>query len=287
MSKTVLRNIRLVNWYGFTNTTIPVSENLTLISGENECGKSTILDAVKYAYTGDTQFNKATSGYNTGVGKRNLGDHAIWYSCVYPSYSAMVCPRSCTVIFRVLSGSLKYCRRVSGDSRVRIFRYPPPGVTFWTGMLEASLKIILLILSSFLSFCFITCLISLNNAYLSDLISNLKLSHTFSISEEIDTGEAWVDGKRIYRKVIKTTDTISANETLALYWDTINCSEIWIDLQNSYIRSPDSGQVYPLCVQFQDYFTGAWVNKNGIRLYSNSGWNESWTKVITVRYTKV
>ena len=72
MSKIALRNIRLINWYGFTNTTIPVSENLTLISGENECGKSTILDAIKYAYTGDTQFNKATSGYNAGVGKRNL-----------------------------------------------------------------------------------------------------------------------------------------------------------------------------------------------------------------------
>ena len=72
MNKTILRNIHLVNWYGFQNRTIPVSENLTLISGENECGKSTILDAVKYAYTGDTQFNKATSGYNTGVGKRNL-----------------------------------------------------------------------------------------------------------------------------------------------------------------------------------------------------------------------
>ncbi len=72
MSKTVLRRIQLVNWYGFSNTTIPVSEALTLISGENECGKSTILDAIKYAYTGDTQFNKATSGYNTGMGKRNL-----------------------------------------------------------------------------------------------------------------------------------------------------------------------------------------------------------------------
>lgn len=72
MNKTILRNIYLVNWYGFSNRTIPVSENLTLISGENECGKSTILDAIKYAYTGDTQFNKATSGYNTGVGKRNL-----------------------------------------------------------------------------------------------------------------------------------------------------------------------------------------------------------------------
>lgn len=72
MSKTVLRRIHLVNWYGFANTTIPVSEDLTLISGENECGKSTILDAIKYAYTGDTQFNKATSGHNTGVSKRDL-----------------------------------------------------------------------------------------------------------------------------------------------------------------------------------------------------------------------
>lgn len=72
MNKTILRKVHLVNWYGFGNTTIPVSECLTLISGENECGKSTILDAIKYAYTGDTQFNKATSGYNTGVGKRNL-----------------------------------------------------------------------------------------------------------------------------------------------------------------------------------------------------------------------
>ena len=67
MSKIVLRNVQLINWYGFTNTVVPVAENLTLISGENECGKSTILDAIKYAYTGDTQFNKATSGYNTGV----------------------------------------------------------------------------------------------------------------------------------------------------------------------------------------------------------------------------
>lgn len=72
MNKIILRKIHLVNWYGFINRTIPFSENLTLISGENECGKSTVLDAIKYAYTGDTQFNKATSGYNTGVGKRDL-----------------------------------------------------------------------------------------------------------------------------------------------------------------------------------------------------------------------
>ena len=69
MNKTILRNIHLINWYGFSNRTIPVSENLTLISGENECGKSTILDAIKYAYTGDTQFNKASLYYLLGGDK--------------------------------------------------------------------------------------------------------------------------------------------------------------------------------------------------------------------------
>ena len=49
-----------------------MSEDLTLITGENESGKSTILDAIKYAYTGDTKFNEATSRYNTGIGRRNL-----------------------------------------------------------------------------------------------------------------------------------------------------------------------------------------------------------------------
>ena len=72
MSKTVLKTIRLVNWYGFTNCEIPVCEHLTLISGENECGKSTILDAVIFAYTGDTQFNKASTGPNSRSDKRNL-----------------------------------------------------------------------------------------------------------------------------------------------------------------------------------------------------------------------
>ena len=36
MSKIVLRNVQLINWYGFTNTVVPVAENLTLISGEND-----------------------------------------------------------------------------------------------------------------------------------------------------------------------------------------------------------------------------------------------------------
>ena len=72
MSKTVLTRVHLDNWYGFIDVIIPIAEDLTLISGENECGKSTILDAIKYAFTGDTQFNKASTGGATGIGKRNL-----------------------------------------------------------------------------------------------------------------------------------------------------------------------------------------------------------------------
>lgn len=75
MSKIVLTNIHLVNWYGFINTTIPVGANLTLITGENECGKSTILDAVKYAFTGDYEFNKSSITHNIGGSKRTLASY--------------------------------------------------------------------------------------------------------------------------------------------------------------------------------------------------------------------
>ena len=66
MAKVALTNIYLVNWYGFINTKIPIGRDLTLITGENECGKSTILDAMKYAFTGDVEFNKSSSSQNVG-----------------------------------------------------------------------------------------------------------------------------------------------------------------------------------------------------------------------------
>ena len=67
MEKIVLKNIYLLNWYGFVGVTIPVDKDLTFITGENESGKSTILDAFKYAFIGDTEFNKSS-----GAAKRDL-----------------------------------------------------------------------------------------------------------------------------------------------------------------------------------------------------------------------
>lgn len=75
MAKVALTNIYLVNWYGFINTKIPIGRDLTLITGENECGKSTILDAMKYAFTGDVEFNKSSSSQNVGGSRRTLSSY--------------------------------------------------------------------------------------------------------------------------------------------------------------------------------------------------------------------
>ena len=118
------------------------------------------------------------------------------------------------------------------------------------------------------------------NKYLSE---NFRLSAT-----EIATHEKWIDGKRIYSMTIVTNDTIPAGGDLTIPLSLSVADRLWIDQQNSYIRS--ATQSFPLPMPkfsvSDDSYVGMWVNTAGIRLYSNAGWNESWEKCITLRYTK-
>lgn len=55
----LLKRMRLINWYAFSNITAPIG-SFTLIAGKNGNGKSVLLDAIKYAAYGDTVFNKSS-----------------------------------------------------------------------------------------------------------------------------------------------------------------------------------------------------------------------------------
>lgn len=116
-------------------------------------------------------------------------------------------------------------------------------------------------------------------------------THTFSMTDEIDTGETWVDGKRIYRRTFITTDVVHPNNTLTIPMSlTYIADTLWIDTQNSYIRSANGDRSYPLPLPRYEgtgNYVGVWCNGAGIRIFSDAGWNQQWEKCVTVRYTKV
>lgn len=82
MSKTMMLNeksrksatkILLVNWARYSNVPIKL-DGSTLFTGVNGCGKSTILDALTYMLTGNTQFNKAAQDKDRTVISYVRGD---------------------------------------------------------------------------------------------------------------------------------------------------------------------------------------------------------------------
>ena len=58
MNRKTATKLQLVQWSRFQNVSIRL-EGSTLFTGVNGSGKSTVLDAVTYLLTGNTQFNKA------------------------------------------------------------------------------------------------------------------------------------------------------------------------------------------------------------------------------------
>ena len=77
MNRKSATRLLLVQWSRFQNVSVKL-EGSTLFTGINGSGKSTILDAVTYLITGNTQFNKAAKdrdrtvlGYVRGDTKSN------------------------------------------------------------------------------------------------------------------------------------------------------------------------------------------------------------------------
>ena len=127
------------------------------------------------------------------------------------------------------------------------------------------------------------------NKDLSELRDKHKSQNKFAASE-IDTGETWIDGKKIYRRTYITTDPVSPSNTLTIPISLTGIADtLWIDQQNSFIRSKGGEQVYPLPLprySGSNNYVGVWINIAGIRLFSDSSWNQNWEKCITIKYTK-
>lgn len=124
---------------------------------------------------------------------------------------------------------------------------------------------------------------------MSELRDKHKSQNKFAASE-IDTGETWIDGKKIYRRTYITTDPVSPSNTLTIPISLTGIADtLWIDQQNSFISSKGGEQVYPLPLprySGSNNYVGVWINTAGIRLFSDSSWNQNWEKCITIKYTK-
>lgn len=109
-------------------------------------------------------------------------------------------------------------------------------------------------------------------------------------NQEVATNE-YVNGKRVYAKRFTTNQTISTNSKITIKMNLLDYKERWIDLSNSYFINTIGASLPVITTYYVDYssnpsLASAALFEDNIILISNSGWNETWTKVVTVKYTK-
>lgn len=85
MNRKSATRLLLVQWSKFQNVSVKL-EGSTLFTGINGSGKSTILDAVTYLITGNTQFNKAAKDRDRTVLGYVRGRHEEQRRCPLPSF---------------------------------------------------------------------------------------------------------------------------------------------------------------------------------------------------------
>ena len=109
-------------------------------------------------------------------------------------------------------------------------------------------------------------------------------------NQEVPTNE-YVNGKRVYAKRFVTTQTISTNSKITIIMNLPECEEKWIDASNSYLLNT-VGVSLPITANYYvDYsatptLVSATIQQDNIYLIANGGWNETWKKVVIVKYTK-
>ena len=108
-------------------------------------------------------------------------------------------------------------------------------------------------------------------------------------TEEQFTGEYWIDGKKIYTKVIKETGVLSKAETSNIKHDIINLSEfvdydVFVQGDDGLYRLPVVYYSSVTSGTFYDMF--ARVNGNSIQIINNSSDWSGYSVTAILYYTK-
>lgn len=114
-------------------------------------------------------------------------------------------------------------------------------------------------------------------------IINIKNTKIFSTNEEL-TGETWIDGRPIYRKVITTT--VNANSSAVIDLSSLNKYEGWIDQGNTFTHydGTSSSSAAVFYANSSDYGL-CYLNSVGNLSIVNQN-SRARTFFITLKYTK-
>lgn len=64
-------------------------------------------------------------------------------------------------------------------------------------------------------------------------------------TSEVDTGNSWIDGKRIYSRILTYATPSTVNATTRYAFDMSAMDNIWIDVSTTFLISPAGNIVYP------------------------------------------
>ena len=128
---------------------------------------------------------------------------------------------------------------------------------------------------------------------LHDEIKNLT---TYSTTEEIKTGETWIDGKPIYRKSFNITLPTTGAKKYELDISSLGIKTGMFDMNNSYYYDTTYQRYYPICVATvassgagtaaSNLQSIVYYNSNYTKIIAEGGHTSNWKLVITLRYTK-
>lgn len=132
---------------------------------------------------------------------------------------------------------------------------------------------------------------------LEETNQNIEKLTTYSTTEEIKTGEVWIDGKPIYRKTYTFALPISSNKRYDLNITELNIDTGLFDFNDSYYYDKTNKRVYPIVVTnvasssggspaSANNQAGVYYSESRHHLFAEGGYNSNWDMTITIRYTK-